>query len=139
MRVANASRALRRAALLLACTSAFAACSSNEPARKTIEMNIHYSKYSPDRIEVATGTTVDFVIANTDPIAHEFIIGTEAEQLEHEKGRADDPHTGPGEASIAAGQTVRLSFAFDKPGTLLYACHLPAHYAYGMKGTVTVT
>jgi uncharacterized cupredoxin-like copper-binding protein len=137
--MANASRALRRAALALACASAFAACSSNEPARKTIEVNIHYSKYAPGTIGVAAGTTIDFVVANTDPIAHEFIIGTEPEQIEHEKGRLDDPHTGPGEASIAPGETVRVSYTFAERGTLLYACHLPGHYAYGMRGSVSVT
>jgi uncharacterized cupredoxin-like copper-binding protein len=135
--VANASRALRRAALVLACASAFAGCSS-EPTRKTIEVRMHYSKFEPEAIAVKAGTTIDFVIANDDPIAHEFIIGTEAEQLEHEKGSIDDDHTGPGEASVPAESTVRLSFTFAKAGPLFYACHLPGHYRYGMKGSLKV-
>jgi uncharacterized cupredoxin-like copper-binding protein len=99
---------------------------------------MRYSKYLPGAIEVAAGTTIDFVVVNGDPIAHEFVIGTEAEQLEHEKGNVNDPHDGPGEASIAPNATVRLSYTFAKAGTLLYACHVPGHYAYGMKGRVSV-
>jgi uncharacterized cupredoxin-like copper-binding protein len=136
--VANASRALRRAALVLACASAFAGCSS-EPTRKTIEVRMHYSKFAPGTITVKAGTTIDFVVVNDDPIAHEFIIGTEAEQQAHEKADPGDPHTGPGEASIPANETVRLSYTFARAGTMLYACHVPGHYRYGMRGKVQVT
>ena len=138
MRVANASRALRRAALVLAFASAFAGCSMGDATPKTIEVRMQFSKYLPASLEVASGTTVEFVVVNEDPIAHEFIIGTEAEQLEHEKGSLDDDHTGPGEASVPAESTVRLSFTFAKAGLLFYACHLPGHYRYGMKGSLKV-
>jgi uncharacterized cupredoxin-like copper-binding protein len=123
---------------MLACASAFAACSS-EPARKTIEVRMHYSKFEPGTIAVKAGTTIDFVIANDDPIAHEFIIGTEAEQEAHEIAGPEDPHTGPGEASIPANETIRLTYTFTRAGTMLYACHVPGHYRYGMRGSVRVT
>ena len=100
---------------------------------------MHYSKFDPGTIAVKAGTTIDFVVVNDDPIAHEFIIGTEAEQLGHEKGKPGDPHTGPGEASVPANVTVHLSYVFAHAGTLLYACHVPGHYKYGMRGTVQVT
>ncbi|MGH2726890.1 MAG: cupredoxin domain-containing protein [Actinomycetota bacterium] len=138
MRVANASRVLRRAALLLACTSAFAACSGG-PGTKAIEVAMHYSRFTPAAIEVAAGTTVEFEIVNGDPIAHEFIIGSEAVQQRHELGNAGEQHNGPGEASIPANATVRISYMFREAGTLIYACHVPGHYAYGMRGTVKVT
>lgn len=137
--MANASRTLRRAAILLACLFAFAGCSSPEPAaRRTVEIHMRYSKYLPATLNVAAGTTIDFVVVNDDPIEHEFIIGTLTEQQTHEKGSVDDPHTGPGEAAIAPDATVRLSYTFAKAGTLLYACHRPGHYAYGMKGSISV-
>ena len=129
---------LRRTALLLACASLLVACSPAAPSHKTIEVRMHYSKFLPASLHIAAGTTVDFVIVNEDPIAHEFVLGTEAEQLEHEKGDSTDPHTGPGEAAIAGGGTARLTYTFARPGRLLYACHVPGHYAYGMRGTVTV-
>lgn len=138
MHAANASRTLKRAALLLACAAAFAACSTGPATPASLEVRMHYSKYLPGSLEVAAGSTVEFVIVNQDPITHEFIIGTAAEQLEHEKGSIDDTHTGPGEASVPAESTVRMSFTFTAPGTLLYACHLPGHYRYGMKGSLRV-
>ncbi len=40
---------------------------------------------------------------------------------------------------VPPGQTVTLVYTFDQPGTLLYGCHVPGHYAAGMRGTITVT
>lgn len=128
---------IRLSAILLACVAAFAGCSS-KPAREAIEVRMHFSKYLPASIAVAAGTTVDFTLVNQDPIAHEFVIGTAAEHLEHEKGDPNDPHTGHGQTSIPAQGTVRLTYTFSEPGTLIYACHVPGHYAYGMKGSVKV-
>ncbi|MGH2785594.1 MAG: cupredoxin domain-containing protein [Actinomycetota bacterium] len=138
MRVASASGTLRVAAVLLASAFAFAGCSTGPAAPTTTEVRMHYSKFLPASLEIAAGTTVDFVLVNEDPVAHEFVIGTEAEHLAHEKGAAGDPHTGTGEASIPAQGTVRLSYTFAKAGTLLYACHVPGHYNYGMKGSLKV-
>ena len=30
------------------------------------------------------------------------------------------------------------TFTFEEPGTYEFACHLPGHYQYGMKGTIEV-
>ena len=99
---------------------------------------MRYSKFLPAAIGVAAGETVEFVLVNADPIEHEFVIGTEAEQLSHERGDPHDPHTGPGEAILAANETARVRYTFREAGTLLYACHRAAHYAYGMRGTISV-
>ena len=29
-------------------------------------------------------------------------------------------------------------YEFDEPGTVVYACHLPGHVAYGMTGIIEV-
>ncbi len=29
-------------------------------------------------------------------------------------------------------------YEFTEPGTIVYACHLPGHVAYGMEGTIEV-
>ena len=29
-------------------------------------------------------------------------------------------------------------YEFTEPGTITYACHLPGHEAYGMRGTIEV-
>lgn len=113
-------------------------CGSGGPSERMIGVRMHYSKYNPRTIEVAAGTTVEFVLTNTDPIGHEFVLGTHADQLKHEAGDPHDPHTGPGEALLQGSQTTRLRYTFDRPGTLEFACHRPGHYRYGMVGTIRV-
>jgi uncharacterized cupredoxin-like copper-binding protein len=132
-------RKARLAALLLAVSfAALAGCSSPPPGERAIEVRMRYSKFLPVHLEVRAGTTVAFDLVNVDPIDHEFVIGTEAEQAAHEKGDPHDPHTGPGEAIILGGETKTLSYTFTTPGFLIFACHRPQHYAYGMRGTIRV-
>ena len=45
----------------------------------------------------------------------------------------------PGEVSVAALTTASTTFVFGDPGSVLYACHLPGHFRYGMSGTVDVS
>ena len=129
---------MKRAAAAALILLAAAACGCAETPERTIAVRMHYSKYQPGALTVRAGQTIEFVIANADPITHEFIIGTHAQQVKHEAGDPHDPHTGPGEASIDGSKTTRLRYTFDKPGTLEFACHRPGHYKYGMVGTITV-
>ena len=104
----------------------------------TDEVAARYSNFNPEAITVDAGTTVRFTVTNGDPIAHEFIVGTRDEQLEHEEG-TDESHDGaPGAASLEPGETEVVTYTFARPGSYEYACHLPGHYRYGMVGTVTV-
>jgi uncharacterized cupredoxin-like copper-binding protein len=82
---------------------------------------------------------VTFVVRNDDPIDHEFLIGDEAAQDLHESGTEAHHGDRPGEISVPAGTTVSTSYTFEEPGTLLFGCHLPQHYAYGMKGVIRIT
>lgn len=129
MRRANAA-----ALLLLAAV----ACGNDGPSERTIAVRMRYSKYEPRTLTVAAGTTVEFVLSNADPIEHEFVIGTRAEQLKHEAGDPHDPHTAPGEALLKVSETKRLRYTFRRAGTLEFACHRPGHYRYGMVGTIRV-
>jgi uncharacterized cupredoxin-like copper-binding protein len=115
-----------------------AGCGGDGPAERALQVRMRYSKFLPASITVRAGTTVDFALINTDPIEHEFIIGTRAEQREHEFGDPHDPHTGPGQKLLPGNKTEHLRYTFAKPGTLLYACHRPGHYRFGMVGTITV-
>jgi uncharacterized cupredoxin-like copper-binding protein len=85
---------------------------------------------------------VRFVLRNTDPIDHEFILGDDGVQRRHEQGRERDHHGEvPGERSVGAGQETVTTYAFPAAldgRALEFACHLPGHYAYGMRGRVTV-
>jgi plastocyanin len=106
----------------------------------TIELTAHFSRFSPARLVVAPGTTVTFVVRNDDPIGHELIIGDAGVHERHEKGTEAYHPPRPGEMSIPAGQSRSTTFTFGTtPGQVVeFGCHLPGHWAYGMRGTVSV-
>jgi len=99
---------------------------------------MRFSHYLPAAIAVHRGETVRFTLVNEDPITHEFIIGTAAQQEAHEHGPNIDHNSLPGQASLGPGETRVISFTFGAPGALIFACHRPGHYAYGMRGTITI-
>ena len=110
---------------------------------RTVDITIHFSRFEPDHVDVAPGETVRFVVHNTDPIDHEFILGDQAVQ-DREEASTDLVHDGtvPGMVSAPAGRTVSTVVSFPKhpaERSLVYACHLPGHYAYGMRSLLTVT
>jgi uncharacterized cupredoxin-like copper-binding protein len=109
------------------------------PAVRTVVITMHHTHFQPSEIHVDAGTTVRFVLRNTDPIDHELIVGDEAVHQRHRVGHQAH-HYGdvPGEISVPSGTHASTSFHFDHPGQVLYACHLPGHEAYGMVGVVDV-
>jgi uncharacterized cupredoxin-like copper-binding protein len=109
------------------------------PSReRTVAITIHHSRFLPAHLEVAPGTTVRFVLRNTDPIDHEFILGDEEVQARHETGSEPQHGAIPGEVSVPAGGEASTTYTFTRPSILLIGCHLPGHYAYGMRGSVRV-
>jgi uncharacterized cupredoxin-like copper-binding protein len=133
----------RRAAVIVLAAAAGAAFTSCSPAAaedgaRTVHVRIHYSRFEPASFTFSPGETVTFVVENTDPIDHEFILGDEAVQLAHERGTESFHPPRPGEMTVPAGETVTTTFAFGGPGELLFGCHLPGHYAYGMRGRVGI-
>ena len=130
------------AAVALTLLVGAAAASRGAAARAnagTVRITIHYSSFAPDRLSVDRGETVRFVIENTDPIDHEFILGDEHVQLIHEEGTEAHHPPRPGEVSVPAGETVVTTYTFpETSGQLIFGCHLPGHYDFGMRGTVTI-
>ena len=108
------------------------------PGLVTVDVGIHYSKFSISTLHVHTGTLVRFLVHNNDPIHHEFIVGDASVHLRHEHGTEATHPPVPGEVSVAPLDVGETSYRFDKPGRFLFACHLPGHFAYGMKGWVVV-
>jgi len=104
-------------------------------------------RFEPDEVEVAPGETVTFVLQNPGAIVHEFTIGDEAFQEDHEEEMAkmaemgesmmmEDERNG---VSVAAGETRKLTWRFrDESGELLFGCHQPGHYPGGMVGTIKI-
>ncbi|MGH2597274.1 MAG: cupredoxin domain-containing protein [Actinomycetota bacterium] len=108
------------------------------PQTRTIHIRIHFSHFDTASIEVEPGQTIRFVVENTDPIDHEFIVGDDQVQQAHEAGTEAHHPPRPGEISIPAGETVTTTVTFPSLGNLLFGCHLPGHYAYGMRGVITI-
>jgi uncharacterized cupredoxin-like copper-binding protein len=133
-----------RVAVGLALTALVACGSGGEPGRttsRTQRIVLSHLRFAPDTLTVRSGTTVRFVLANSDTVDHEFVLGSDDVQQEHERMRMAGGHMmrGPGMTDVPPGKTVQLTYTFSEPGTLIYGCHVDDHYAQGMKGTVTVT
>jgi uncharacterized cupredoxin-like copper-binding protein len=130
---------MNRRLLGLALVALAAACApaSASPTITTVRIGIHYSAFSLAAIDVDPGETVRFVVSNSDPIDHEFIIGDQAVQIAHERGTEAFHPPRPGEITIPAGETVETTYTFGGRN-LIFGCHLPGHYAYGMRGVISV-
>jgi uncharacterized cupredoxin-like copper-binding protein len=127
----------------VACGAAvLVAARAGGPPERTVVVTMHHSRFEPATLRVEPGQRVRFVLRNTDPIDHEFILGDTGVQARHERGRERHHHGEvPGERSVAAGQEAATTYAFPagRDGRPVeFACHLPGHYAYGMHGTVRV-
>jgi uncharacterized cupredoxin-like copper-binding protein len=129
------------------------------PARTTaapvrVVMNDNF-RYQPASIVVRAGRRVTFAVHNAGRLPHEFILGDRATQLDHEhQMQSASPGTGhthahmhdmaaaspggTGALTVPPGATRRLTWTFDKPGVVLYGCHVLGHWAAGMRGTILV-
>lgn len=133
---------MRRVALLVAAVilAAVALGTAGGPTAgatlRTVQVTIRHSKFVPARFTARRGETVRFVLTNTDPIDHEFILGDEAVQRRHELGTEAAHGAVPGEVSVPPGQVAETTYTFSHAGVALIGCHAPGHYAYGMRGWV---
>ena len=109
------------------------------PGEVSVELGIEHSRFSFDRLQVRPGTTVRFEVRNTDPIAHELIIGDDGVHRRHATGTEPFHPPVAGEVSVGAHETGSTTYTFDEPGSVVFACHLPGHLDYGMKGKIVVT
>jgi uncharacterized cupredoxin-like copper-binding protein len=134
---AVAALGLGLAAALGAAVLAGAVVRTDEPI--VVDMTIHFSRFEPAAISVPAGRPITFVITNTDPIDHEWIVGDEALHERHRTGTEPVHNARPSEVSIDATGERRTTVTFSEPGKLTFICHLPGHEAYGMVGTLTVT
>jgi uncharacterized cupredoxin-like copper-binding protein len=119
-------------ALLGGCTAAAA------PPDEIVVIDIEHSRFSEERLRVEAGSTIRFVIDNNDPIPHEFIVGDERVQRVHENGTERHHAPRPGEISIPVLSERITTYTFEEPGELIFGCHLPGHYRFGMRGTIQV-
>jgi uncharacterized cupredoxin-like copper-binding protein len=108
------------------------------PGVVTVEVGIHHSRFDIGALQVREGTLVQFVVRNDDPIDHELVVGDPEVHRRHANGSERRHPPVPGEVSIAPGDTSMTFYEFTEAGTVVYACHLPGHEAYGMTGEIEV-
>lgn len=108
------------------------------PGVVTVEVGIHHSRFDIGTLRVHEGTLVEFVVRNDDPIDHELVVGDADVHRRHADGTERRHPPVPGEVSVGPGDTAMTFYEFTEPGTVVYACHLPGHIAYGMAGTIEV-
>lgn len=109
------------------------------PGPVTVTLRIEHSRFEPARIRVRPRTTLTFRVVNEDPITHELIIGDDAVHQRHESGTHAVHGAVPGEITVGPGEVGSTTYELHSPGTVLLACHLPGHFAYGMVGEVVVS
>lgn len=128
--------------------SAFAFGTPADPATATRTVDITMSgttfAFEPDSVDVKTGETVKFVVANNSDLQHEFVIGDDATQAEHHQEMAE--HGAHGAMADEANgfllpphTTKTLAWTFTEAGQVIFGCHVPGHWEGGMRGTVEVS
>lgn len=141
------------ALLVAACSSAGtipstpAASASVAPAASTaatrIEVKLTDSlRMEPAQMSVKAGVPVTFVVTNSGPTDHEFYLGDEAAQMEHEQemmAMGVMTHDEPEGIGLKPGETKELTYAFAAAGQTLAGRHVADHYGSGMKAAITVT
>jgi uncharacterized cupredoxin-like copper-binding protein len=125
-------------ATLLAVLLGAAAGSCGPAGPRTVELTVRHSAFEPAVVEAEPGDAIRFVVRNLDPIDHELIVGPMPIQRRHEVGRNEHHHGSvPGEISVPGGATRVTTYTVGA-GPVPFGCHLPGHWAYGMRGVVRV-
>ena len=108
------------------------------PGDVTVHIGINHSQFEAAHLTVVEGTRVRFLVVNEDPIHHELITGGSEVHIRHANGTEAEHPSIPGEVSVEPNSTAITTFTFDDPGSYEFACHLPGHYEYGMRGEIEV-
>lgn len=114
-----------------------------EDADRVVEIQmLDELRFDPSEVEVRAGETVTFQVTNAGQLPHDFTLGDEATQAEHEAEMAESgmaAHGEPNVLTLQSGEQGELTWRFTNPGSILYGCHVPGHYEAGMVGTLTTS
>ncbi|HUQ39503.1 MAG TPA: cupredoxin domain-containing protein [Acidimicrobiales bacterium] len=128
---------MRRAGLAVAVAALSLAGCNTKDGPKEVVLTIEHSRFVPDVVHARPGERIRIVVRNTDPIDHELIVGDQGVQDRHEKGTESHHAARDGEVSVAAGsEAVTFYVVPEGAAPLLFGCHLPGHWDYGMRGTI---
>jgi uncharacterized cupredoxin-like copper-binding protein len=111
-------------------------------AKRTVTITmLDTMRFSPDKISVKQGDTINIIIKNKGAMLHEFVIGTKKELEEHAALMLKFPtmeHDEPYMAHVPAGKTGKIVWQFNKAGDFDFACLIAGHYSAGMVGKIIV-
>ena len=97
--------------------------------------------YTPDRIEVAKGEQIRFVLTNAGELDHEFMLDSVENNAKHKAAMEKNPemeHDDPNGRRLEPQGASEILWEFDKVGSFEFACLIPGHYEAGMHGVVVV-
>lgn len=125
----------------------FGAPADPSEADRTIEVVADdQMNFSPASVEAAPGETIRFVVENVGSMQHSFTLGTPEGQEAHEQEMQGMPmeemaghmNSEPNGMVLQGGETKTLTWRFAEGVPVEFACHIPGHYAAGMKGKVAL-
>ena len=107
----------------------------------TMQDSDGHMRFIPNKLDVKKGEQIKFMIRNSGAVAHEFVLATTAENLEHAKLMQKYPdmeHDDPNAIRLAPGKTGEIIWKFTKAGEFEFACLIPGHREAGMTGHIVV-
>lgn len=120
------------------------AATSQAPSAEATRVEVRLTdamRIEPAQLTVPAGVPVTFVVTNAGTVEHEFVLGDEEVQAEHEEemsGGGHDMGDDGNAVTVAPGATEEHVYTFSEPGVTLAGCHVPGHYPAGMKAEITV-
>jgi uncharacterized cupredoxin-like copper-binding protein len=114
---------------------------------RVIEITAIDNSFIPTSITVNRGETIKFIITNQGKLPHEWVLGTEDEQIEHNTQMSEMSHDEIHEHMqsdengivIQPNQTQEIIWTFTTDLTQIqFACHVPGHYEASMYGAVFI-
>jgi uncharacterized cupredoxin-like copper-binding protein len=95
--------------------------------------------FAPMAVTAKAGK-LTITLDNKGMIPHELVVlktGAAADSLAVKSGRVSESKS-VGEVSETAAGATKSSTLTLKPGSYVFVCNIPGHYADGMRGTLTV-
>jgi uncharacterized cupredoxin-like copper-binding protein len=114
---------------------------------RLIEITANDNSFVPTSIAVSRGETIKFIVTNKGKLPHEWVLGTEDEQIKHNTQMSAMTHDEIHEHMqndedgivIQPNQTQEIIWTFTTDLTQIqFACHVPGHYEANMYGTVII-
>jgi uncharacterized cupredoxin-like copper-binding protein len=97
--------------------------------------------FIPNKIQIAQGEQVKFVLRNNGELDHEIVLATFDENQKHAIEMQKNPdmeHDDPNAKRLTPKATGNMVWKFTKAGEFDFSCLIPGHREAGMFGTVIV-